>query len=491
MITLGIDLGTSAVKLILVGDDDQVLASASRPLTVQRPHPGHSEQDPQAWWAAVCAGLDELRASAGNALAETAAMAVSGHMHGATLIDAQGQVLRPCMLWNDGRSEAECAELEAAWPALRQVTGNLAMPGFTAPKLLWVRRHEPAIFARIAKVLLPKAWLIWRLSGEYVEEMSDASGTLWLDVGARRWSAPALAACGLSEAQMPRLVEGNAVAAQLSAECTARWGFKRAPLLAGGAGDNAAGAVGVGAVHPGDAFISLGTSGVLWANTAGFAPNPGRAVHAFCHAVPHTWHQMGVLLSAASCLAWWAGVCGQPEASLIAEAQALPAASDHAEPVFFAPYLAGERTPHNNARLRGGFANLSPDSSRAAMTQAVLDGVAYALRDCQAALADAGTQLSEAALIGGGARSAHWAQTLADVLGLTLHQVAESEHGGALGAARLARMAAGGGGLEIARPARRLRSFEPHPTATALHTERHARWQRLYTHARDFSSNPS
>lgn len=486
MITLGIDLGTSAVKLALVGDDDTVLATASRPLAVQRPHPGHSEQAPAAWWAAACEGLDELHATATDALAATEAIALSGQMHGAVLLDDAGAVLRPSILWNDGRAMAECAELEAAFPALHRECGNLAMPGFTAPKLLWVRRHEPALFARVARVLCPKAWLSMQLTGRAVEEMSDASGTLWLDVAGRRWSAGALAACGLSEAQMPRLVEGSAVAGELRPEWVRRWGFRRTPVVAGGAGDCAAGAVGVGAVRPGDAFVSLGTSGVLWATTAGFAPNPARAVHAFCHALPGTWHQMGVLLNAASALAWWAGVCGRGEAELVTEAEALAGGAGSA---MFAPYLAGERTPLNNTALRGGFAALAPDTSRAAMTQAVLDGVAYALADCRDALADAGTVLAEASVIGGGARSAHWVQTLADVLALPLHQVADSEHGCALGAARLARMAAGGGGLEIARPARRLRTFEPRPTAAARHRERHPRWQRLARHAADLAAS--
>ncbi|MFZ2986678.1 MAG: FGGY family carbohydrate kinase, partial [Ideonella sp.] len=231
--TLGMDLGTTALKLALVGDDDRIIAACSRPLTVQRPAPGHSEQDPESWWQAACSGLDELRERAPAALSEVEAIALSGQMHGATLIDAEGLTLRPCILWNDGRSQAQCAAFEAAWPASRQVTGNLAMPGFTAPKLLWVREHEPEVFARIAKVLLPKAWLAWKLTGEFVEEMSDASGTLWLDVAQRRWSALALAATGLSEAQMPRLVEGSAPGAALNAACTARWGFKRPPLVAG------------------------------------------------------------------------------------------------------------------------------------------------------------------------------------------------------------------------------------------------------------------
>jgi xylulokinase len=259
--------------------------------------------------------------------------------------------------------------------------------------------------------------------------------------------------------------------------------MRRAPLIAGGAGDNAAGAVAVGAVRPGDAFVSLGTSGVLWATTAHFAPNPERAVHAFCHAVPDTWHQMGVLLSAASSLAWWAGICGKSETELLAE---LEPQADAPNPVWFAPYLSGERTPHNDARVRGGFAGIGADTPRAALTQAVLEGVAYALRDAQQALADAGTTLREAALIGGGARSPLWAQIVADVLALPLHQVAESDVGCALGAARLARMAAGDD-LSVARAAKRLRTFEPRAAASAMHAERHRHWQRLYPFARDFA----
>ena len=483
MITIGIDIGTSGVKVALLGEDDHVIAHSSQPLHVSRPQPGFSEQDPEHWWQAACAGLDDLKAREPAALAETVGIGLSGQMHGATLLDASGAVLRPCILWNDGRSDVECAELERDWPALRQVTGNIAMPGFTAPKLLWVRKHEPEVFARVSTVLLPKAYLRYRLSGEYIEDMSDASGTLWLDVGARRWSEAALAACGMRLDQMPRLVEGSEIAGQLSKDLVARWGFKRSPLIAGGAGDNAAGAVGVGAVHPGDAFVSLGTSGVLWATTATFAPNPARAVHAFCHAVPNTWHQMGVLLSAAASLAWWASVVGRHEPELLAE---IDARASDANPVWFAPYLSGERTPHNDTRVRGGFLGLAAETARAQMTRAVLEGVAYALADAQQSLAGAGTVLKEAALIGGGARSPLWAQILADVLGIPLHQVAESDIGCALGAARLARMAAGDG-IAVARPAHRLHTYEPRPAQVAMHRERHAHWQRLYPLARDFA----
>ncbi|WP_077038339.1 xylulokinase, partial [Pelomonas sp. KK5] len=410
--TIGIDIGTSSVKVALVDADDRVLAQASRALQVSRPQRGFSEQAPEDWWKAVCECMDELRERHGAQLAEAVAIGLSGQMHGATLLDEEGQVLRPCILWNDGRSAPQCEQLTRSWPRLQQVTGNLAMPGFTAPKLMWVREHEPQLFARTDKVLLPKAYVRWRLSGEFIEDMSDASGTLWLDVGKRDWSDEALAATGMNRRQMPGLVEGNAVAGRLSEGLAWRWGFKTPPLIAGGGGDNAAGAVGLGATRPGDAFVSLGTSGVLWATTAAFAPAPQLAVHAFCHALPDTWHQMGVTLSAAASLAWWAGICGRPEASLLAEID-----EDTTVAPFFGPYLNGERTPHNDANVRGGFAGLAGDTSRAGMTLAILEGVAYTMRDAQQALAAAGTTLTEADIIGGGARSPLWCQLMADVLG--------------------------------------------------------------------------
>ena len=486
MITLGIDLGTSGVKALLL-DGERIVATARSPLAENHPAPGRSEQDPEAWWAATCVCLDQLQAAHQTALSAVRAIGLSGQMHGATLLDAQARVLRPCILWDDGRSTAQCAQLEGRTAQARRITGNAAMPGFTAPKLLWVREHEPEIFARTATVLLPKAWLRFRLCGEFVEEMSDASGTLWLDVGARRWSAEMLAACGMSEAQMPRLVEGNAPAGELLPQWVERWGFAHTPLIAGGAGDNAAGAVGVGAVAPGDAFLSLGTSGVLWATTAGFAPCPERGVHAFCHALPDTWHQMGVLLSAASCLGFWARTIGLSEAQALAplgNGPMVPA------PCWFAPYLSGERTPHNDTRVRGGFLDLSADTTVAAMTQAVLEGVAYAFRDARDALVAAGTLITEADLIGGGSRSAYWADVLANVLGMTLHLVDGSEHGCALGAARLARMAAEGGSVQAAKP-KRLRSFEPRAALSRQYDQAFDSWRGLYSLLREVPHAPT
>jgi xylulokinase len=440
LVFLGLDLGTSSVKALLVDGAQSVIGSATIPLAVRRPAPGHSEQDPQAWWQAMLAAGDCLKRDHPGALSAVQGIGLSGQMHGAVLLDAGGAVLRPAILWNDVRATHECGLLEAGFPALRRVTGNVAMPGFTAPKLLWVRAHEPDVFARVRTVLLPKAYIRYRLTGALIEEMSDASGTLWLDVGARDWSDQALAATGLSRAAMPTLVEGSAPAGTLLPALTARWGMARAPVIAGGAGDNAAGAVGLGAIGPGDAFVSLGTSGVVFAVTDGFRPWPQAAVHAFCHALPGTWHQMGVTLSAAASLAWWAGVAGQSEASLLAE---LGPASEPS-PVLFLPYLGGERTPHNDSSLRGVFAGLAHQTDRASLTQAVLEGVAFSLRDCLDALAASGTTITEAGVIGGGSRSGVWLRILAAALGIPVHRIAGGEHGAAFGAARLARLAGTG-----------------------------------------------
>ncbi len=364
---LGIDLGTSGIKVVLVDETETVRASRTEALQVSRPKPGQSEQDPEAWWTATLRALDGLAADYPGEMSAVRGIGLSGQMHGAVLLDQGGIPLRPAILWNDTRSEQECLELEQTFPDLRRIAGNPAMPGFTAPKLLWVKKHEPEIFARLATVLLPKAYLRYRLTGDMIEEMSDAAGTLWLDVGARAWSPEALAATGLSLSHMPRLVEGSAPAGQLTPSLQARWGMTSAPVVAGGAGDNAAGAVGLGAIQPGKAFLSLGTSGVLWATTDRFRPNPEATVHAFCHALPGLWHQMGVTLSAAACLAWWSGVTQEKEASLL---QALPETPAAPSDVTFLPYLSGERTPYNDGAIRGAFLGLSQDSSRASLTQA-------------------------------------------------------------------------------------------------------------------------
>lgn len=432
---LGIDLGTSSVKAVLMDETGAVCASASRALQVSHPHPRWSEQDPATWWSATEGAVTEVLS--GIDARRVAGIGLSGQMHGATLLDASDAILRPAILWNDGRSDVECAELERV-PGFRAITGNLAMPGFTAPKLAWVRRHEPDVFARVAKVLLPKDYLRLRLTGEYITDASDAAGTLWLDVSKREWSDAMLAATGLDRSHMPRVVEGTRPAGRLRRELADRWGMDTVPV-AGGGGDNAAGAVGVGIVRHGQAMLSLGTSGVCFAVSDGFRSSPEQAMHSFCHALPDTWHLMSVMLNAASCLDFTARLTGFTDVpALLAEAEA-QGMRKHGP--MFLPYLTGERTPHNDAHVRGSFTHLGPDTERADLANATLEGVGLGLLDGLLAMESTGLVADEITVIGGGSRSAYWTQMLADILGKRLVLRAGGEVGPALGAARLARMA--------------------------------------------------
>ncbi|MGJ4944244.1 xylulokinase [Bradyrhizobium sp. HKCCYLS1011] len=479
---LGIDLGTSAVKTILVDDAQRVVASRSQALTIASPKPGYAEQHPLQWIDATFATLDALKADHPHDMAEVDGIGLSGQMHGPVLLDADLKPLRPCILWNDGRSAAECKLLEQRWPGLRKITGNKAMPGFAAPKLLWIAAHEPEIFAAARLVLLPKAYLRLVLSGEAIEDVSDASGSLWLDVVGRDWSDDGLAATGLSRAQMPRLVEGTARAGRLRGELAQRWGLHKRPIIAGGGGDNPAGAVGIGAIAPGAAFITLGTSGAVLAPTDTVAANPERVVHTFCHAIPNMWIQAGAILSAASCLAWTARLFGASEAELLAPLGARP---EKLSPVSFLPYLAGERTPHDDPDARGLLDGLSDATDRSAIVQAVLEGVAFALADCRDALASAGITIAEADAIGGGSRSPFWLSVLANVLDVPIHRFAEGETGAAFGAARLGRLAVTGEAVgTVCTPPQRTETFRPEPALARAYAERLPHWRKLYRRSR-------
>jgi xylulokinase len=482
---LGMDIGTSGVKAVLLKEEGGIIAAASRALALSHPFPLWSEQDPDSWVEAAIGAVDDLAALYPRETADVRGIGLSGQMHGATLLGADHRPLRPAILWNDGRSHAECAALERRCTSIHEITGNLAMPGFTAPKLLWVARYEPQVFTSLAKVLLPKAYVRYRLTGEMVEDMSDASGTLWLDVGRRRWSEMILEATGLSLRHMPRLVEGNQPSAVLSPEFAKRWRMAPGVIVAGGAGDNAATAIGLGAIASGDAFLSLGTSGVLFRVTDRFAPAPGSAVHAFCHALGGRWHQMGVMLSAAASLTWLARILATPDSELLAP---LGETIQRPSPVLFLPYLDGERTPHNNAAAAGAFVGLRGASGREDIVQAVLEGVAYAARDNLLALAGAGPPIRQVDLVGGGSRSALWAQIIADVLGIPVHRVEEGEFGAALGAARLGQLAATGAepAVVCGRP-RRLATFEPRACAIGAYDEAYTRWRRLYPALKEFS----
>jgi xylulokinase len=454
---LGIDIGTSGVKAILLDDTGGLAAQATAPLTVSRLHDLWSEQDPADWCDAVDAAVlglpEELRR-------QTRGIGLAGQMHGATLLGQDDKPLRPAILWNDGRAFAECAALEEALPEARAISGNIAMPGFTAPKLIWVRHHEPEIFEQVTTVLLPKDYVRLWMSGDKASDLSDSAGTLWLDVARRQWSDLLLLATGLDHSHMPRLYEGSEITGTLRPKIATRWGMASVPIAAG-AGDNAAGAVGVGVVNDGDALLSLGTSGVIFVATKEFRPNPAGAVHAFCHCLPGLWHQMSVHLSAASCLDWAAQAMSMDVPGLLS-------AAEHAgvgnRPELFLPYLSGERTPHNDPHVRGAWLNLSHDTDPGRLAAAVLEGVAFAHADGLRVLNAAGTQVERLSVIGGGSRSGHWGQILAAALGVTLDYLDGGDVGPALGAARLARMAVTGASAAEACPRPAIRtSIAPDP----------------------------
>lgn len=474
---LGLDLGTSGVKALLVDESQAVIASATGALQVSRPHPGWSEQEPDWWIAATRGALDGLKSDHAAALAAVRGIGLSGQMHGATALGADDRPLRPAILWNDTRSHRQAALLDAD-PRFRTITGNIVFPGFTAPKLAWMRDNEPALFERVRKVLLPKDYLRLWLTGTHCSEMSDAAGTAWLDVGNRRWSDTLLAATGLGADHMPTLVEGTEPTATLRAELAAEWGMGAEVIVAGGAGDNAASACGMGAVRAGQAFVSLGTSGVLFAANARYLPNPEGAVHTFCHALPASWHQMGVILSATDSLNWLAGITGRTASDLTGElGEALQAPGS----VSFLPYLSGERTPHNDAVIRGVFSGLGHESDRPALTRAVLEGVAFALRDSLEALEAAGTHLSRVTAIGGGSRSVYWLKAIATALGLPVDLPAEGDFGAAFGAARLGLIAAEGADPHaVCAPPPTAATVEPESRLRGAFDEAYARFRALY-----------
>ena len=472
---LGLDLGTSSLKALLIDGDQRVLASASAELHVRNPAFGWSEQDPADWIAAAETVLDRLKAQDAAGLAAVEGIGLSGQMHGATLLGANDEVLRPCILWNDTRAYAEAAALDDE--EARAITGNIVFPGFTAPKLAWVERHEPDIFKKVAKVLLPKDYLRLWLTGETVTDPSDAAGTSWLDTGVRDWSDRMLERTNLSGSAMPRLVEGSAVSGGLRSELAERWGLRAGIAVAGGGGDNAVSACGVGAVRPGTGFVSLGTSGVLFTATSGYAPAPETALHTFCHALPGTWHRMGVTLSAAGSLQWLSRILGEAPGALAALAGDTLAAPGR---TLFLPYLSGERTPHNDASVRGAFLNLSVEVERADLTRAVMEGVAFSMRDCLDAGGGPGS-VERLVAVGAGARSPLWLAMLATVLETEIVLPAAGDFGAAFGAARLGLVAATGAGPAsvMVEPPVAAR-FRPDDALVPAFREGHARYRAAY-----------
>lgn len=435
---LGIDLGTSGLKAVIIDGDQNIIASHTSPLKVQRPHDGWSEQSPDSWIAALEESIASLQLSAAKEVSAIKGIGLSGQMHGATLLDKDDNILRPCILWNDTRNSNEAAKLDAD-PEFREICGNIIFPGFTAPKLSWCRNNEADLFERTSRVLLPKDYLRLYLSGEYVSEMSDAAGTGWLDIAKRDWSDSLLEKTGLHRNHMPSLVEGTDISGKLRPELASNWGMNSNVVIAGGGGDNAMSAAGLGTVKEGDAFLSLGTSGVLFVGNDSYRPKPESAVHTFCHALPDTWHQMGVILSATDALNWLAKLLGTSSQALTEE---LSSSLSSASATTFLPYLSGERTPHNDAHIRGAFTGLSHLTNRQDMTRSILEGVSYAFKDCQSALASTGTKIQHMLAVGGGAKSSYWIELLATVLDTPIDITLDGDFGASFGAARMGMIAA-------------------------------------------------
>ena len=477
---LGIDLGTSGVKSLVIDDDHQVVALAQANLEVQRPADGWSEQRPDDWIEATSKTFAELQVKFPDIVRSVRGIGLSGQQHGATLIDAADKPLRPCILWNDGRSAEQAARLNQ--PDLQQLAGSIIFAGFTAPKLLWVTEHEPDIREQVAKVLLPKDYLRLWLTGEHVSEMSDASGTGWMDIAKRQWSPALLKAGGMLEDQMPSLVEGSEVSGQLRSELVKQFGFADSVVVAGGAGDNAASACGMGTISEGSAFVSLGTSGVVFASNSSYRPKPESAVHTFCHAVPSTWHQMGVILSATDALNWFSTITGQSAADLTTELE--QSSETPLRPpggVTFLPYLSGERTPHNDAAIRGGFSGIGHATDRSAMTQAVLEGVTFAVRDNIAALEQAGTSLDRMMAVGGGTRSSYWLNLIATATGIPVDVAVDGDFGAGFGAARLGMLAATGADpVSVCTKPAVEKSFMPDPQLKGAFDDAYERYRKAY-----------
>ena len=435
---IGIDLGTSGLKMLLVSADGSILAENTQTYSVSYPHPGWSEQNPEDWFAAALRGLKALLAEQ-NTLA-VRGISFGGQMHGLVALDENDNVIRPAILWNDGRTEEETKYLNevVGKDKLSAWTGNIAFAGFTAPKLLWLKKHEPENFARIAKIMLPKDYLTYRLSGAFCTDLSDASGMLLLDVKNRRWSPEMLKVTAMSEAQLPKLHESYEVVGMLKPEIADMVGLKDVKVIAG-AGDNAAAAVGTGIVGDGGCNISLGTSGTLFVSSAGYKADKANALHSFCHA-DGGWHLMGCILSAASCNSWWSDQILQT--SDYATEQAGLDEFLGRNDVYFLPYLMGERSPHNDVTARGAFIGMRPNTMRGQMTLAVLEGVAFALRDCMEAAKQNGVVIPRTKLCGGGAKSRLWRQIVANVMNMPV-DIPQTEQGPGFGAAMLAMVGCG------------------------------------------------
>ncbi len=489
MLYIGIDLGTSAAKFLLVDETGAVRNVVSREYPLDFPQPGWSEQAPADWWAACLTGIAALLK--GFDAAQVRGIGLGGQMHGLVALDRDDQVLRPAILWNDGRTAKQVDYLNetVGRETLSRYTANIAFAGFTAPKLLWMRENEPELFRRIEKIMLPKDYIVYRLTGVHATDYSDASGTLLLDVQGRRWSRQMLQLCGVQESWLPKLYESWQIVGTLKMEIAAQLGLPADTLVCAGAGDNAAAAVGTGTVGAGGCNISLGTSGTIFISSDSFGVDPNNALHAFAHA-DGGYHLMGCMLSAASCNKWW---CEDVlnTGDYAAEQRAIQPEKLGRNHVFFLPYLMGERSPINDTNARGAFLGMSMDTSRADMVQAVLEGVAFAIRDSFEVARSLGVSIPRSNICGGGSRSPLWRSILANVLGIAL-DIVETEQGPGYGAAILAMVGCGEypDVISACKALVRIKqTVQPDPALTARYEQRYRQFRQIYPACRELFPN--
>ena len=475
---LGINLGISEAKVVLADAQQNILADAAVRLTRSTPQPRWIEQSPEEWWHATLEAIAKVRADAPLEFHRLAGIGVSGQAQGAVLLDKHHRLLRPAMLWNDSRARAECVELEALVTNSRNLTGNMALPGFTAPKLLWLQKYEPSVFDSIAKVLMPKDFIVFRLTGEFVTDVSDASSTLCFDVAHRDWSDRMISAVGLTRDHFPRLAEGSEQIGTLRANLAEAWNLIQPVAVAAGAGRPAATAVGLGALKEGTAYVSLGPSGLVFVSTGGARPSPERAVRNFCHCLPDRWHQMGVVPAGTASLDWWARMTDSDDRGEVI-GQASQAKMQEA-PIFL-PYLNGASTPHNDPGASGVFFGLTEDTAPGLLAYALLEGVAFSVADSLAAIKETGTLIHRASLIGDGSQSRFWAELLVTACDMPLDLHATQLDLASVGAVRLARLAIGDctAGELCARPPV-VETIVPRTDWREELDVRHARFRRLY-----------
>ena len=490
---LGIDVGTSGTKALLIAADGQVIASAVEEYPLHTPRPLWAEQDPEDWWRATVDSIQAVLARSGVSPLDVAGLGLTGQMHGLVALDEQGQVLRPCILWNDQRTAAQCAEIMEMVGRERflALTGNVALPGFTAPKILWLRENEPSIYQRIAHLLLPKDYIRYRLTGDYATEVSDASGTVLFDVGRRRWSSPVLQALDIPERWLPKAYESPEVTGALAHTAARQTGLRPGLPVIGGGGDQAAQAVGSGIVESGVISVTVGTSGVVFASTEELKLDPQARLHSFCHAVPGKWHVMGVMLSAGGSLRWLRDTIAGPEREVgrlsgVDPYEVMIAEAAQVEPgcegLLFLPYLTGERTPHPDPNARGAFVGLTLRHGKGALVRAVLEGVAYGLRDSLELLRALAIPIRQVRASGGGARSVAWRQIMADIFGAELVTINITE-GAAYGAALLAGVGTGiyrDVAEAVGQTIRVLESTEPAPAHVAVYDGFYEQYRALY-----------